>query len=211
MKYLFFSLFALVQLSTYGQGAMQRTLDDACGCINNYKEEVSNYDQYMNLIIECASPLIVQNSDELSKELGLEGMDQMEQIEAIGEKVGERLVMECPKFTEITFKVIGEDPTLMEEVMDDYSEEEESEGMLESGTIVSITKEIPCQVTLKNDMGETLNFLWIEPIGIEEAYLSNPDKLKGKAVDLVYYVGQIYSPKEGTYQSRKVLIEINVR
>lgn len=211
MKYLFFSLLTVLQFSVFGQGAMERTLDDACDCINNYTEEVSNYDQYMNLIIQCASPLIVQNADELSKELGLEEMDQMEQIEAIGEKVGERLVMECPKFTEITFKVIGEDPTLMEEVMDEYSEEEESDGMIESGTILSVSKEIPCQVTLKNDMGETLNFLWTDPIGIEEAYISNPDKLKGKKVDIVYYMGMIYSPKDGKYQDRKVLIEINVR
>lgn len=211
MKYLFFSLLTVLQFSVFGQGAMERTLDDACDCINNYTEEVSNYDQYMNLIIQCASPLIVQNADELSKELGLEEMDQMEQIEAIGEKVGERLVMECPKFTEITFKVIGEDPTLMEEVMDEYSEEEESDGMIESGTILSVSKEIPCQVTLKNDMGEMLNFLWTDPIGIEEAYISNPDKLKGKKVDIVYYMGMIYSPKDGKYQDRKVLIEINVR
>ena len=211
MKYLFFSLLTVLQFSVFGQGAMERTLDDACDCINNYTEEVSNYDQYMNLIIQCASPLIVQNADELSKELGLEEMDQMEQIEAIGEKVGERLVMECPKFTEITFKVIGEDPTLMEEVMDEYSEEEESDGMIESGTILSVSKEIPCQVSLKNDMGETLNFLWTDPIGIEEAYISNPDKLKGKKVDIVYYMGMIYSPKDGKYQDRKVLIEINVR
>jgi hypothetical protein len=211
MKYLFFSLFALVQYSVSGQGAMQRTLDDACGCINNYTEEVANYDQYMNLIIECASPLIVQNADELSKELGLEDMSQMEAIEAIGAKVGERLVMECPKFTEITFKVIGEDPTLMEEVMDEYDEEGEGEGMIESGTVVSVSKDVPCQITVKNDMGETLNFLWIDPIGIEDAYISNPDKLKGKTVEVVYYMGQIYSPKEGAYQSRKVLMEVNVR
>jgi small nuclear ribonucleoprotein (snRNP)-like protein len=210
MKYLFFSLFILVQFYSFGQGAMQRTLDDACGCINNYSEEVSNYDQYMNLIIQCASPLIVQNADELSKELGLEGMSQMEAIEAIGEKVGERLVLECPKFTEITFKVIGEDPTLMEEVIDEY-DEEGSEGLLESGTIVSISKEIPCQVTVKNEMGETLNFLWTDPIAIDDQYISKPDKLKGKAVEIVYYMGQIYNPKDGTYQSRKILMEVNVR
>jgi small nuclear ribonucleoprotein (snRNP)-like protein len=211
MKYLFIALFVLVQYSVSGQGSMQRTLDDACSCINDYTDEVANYDQYMNLIIQCASPLIVQNADELSKELGLEEMSQMEAIEAIGAKVGERLVMECPKFTEITFKVIGEDPTLMDEVMDEYDEEAEGEGMIESGTVVSVSKEVPCQITVKNDMGETLNFLWIDPIGIEEAYISYPDKLKGKTVDVVYYMGQIYSPKEGTYQSRKVLMEVNVR
>lgn len=211
MKYLFFSLLVMVQFTVTAQGAMQRTLDDACTCMNNYTEEVSNYDQYMNLIIQCASPLIVQNADELSKELGLEEMSQMDAIEAIGEKVGERLVLECPKFTEITFKVIGEDPTLMEEVMDEYSEEDESEGMLESGTVVSVSKDIPCQVTVKNDVGETLNFLWIDPIGIDDAYISNPDKLKGKSVEIVYYMGMIYSPKEGTYQNRKVLMEVNVR
>ena len=66
----------------------------------------------------------------------------------------------------------------MDEVMDEYDEEGEGEGMIESGTVVSVSKEVPCQITVKNDMGETLNFLWIDPIGIEEAYISYSDMLK---------------------------------
>ena len=211
MKYLLFFLLALLQFTAFSQGSVKRTLDDACSCINSYEDDVTNYDQYMNLIIDCASPLIVNNVDELSRELGLEDMSQMDAIEAIGEKVGERLVMECPKFTEITFKVIGEDPTLMEEVMDEYTEEDGTEGLIETGTVISVTKEIPCQLTVKNDLGETLNFFWIDPIGIDDMYISNPDRLKGRVVDIVYYVSDIYSPKDGTYQSRKLLMEVTVR
>lgn len=210
MKKIIFSLAVLCQLAAFGQGAMDRTLKDACDCIDAYTEEVTDYDSYMNLIIQCASPLIVQNADELSKELGIEDKTQMDAIEEIGSKVGERLVMECPRFTEITFKVLGEDPTLMEEVMEDYGNEEESD-LIESGTVVSITKEVPCQITLKNEMGETLNFLWTDPIGIEDTYISHPDKLKGKNVDLVYYMAEIYDPKNGSYQTRKVLIEVTVK
>jgi hypothetical protein len=211
MKKIIFSLAIMCQFTAFGQGAMDRTLKDACDCVNAYTKEVSDYDSYMNLIIECASPLIVQNADELSKELGISGKSQMEAIEEIGSQVGERLVVECPRFTEITFKVLGEDPTLMEEVMDEYSEEGDENGLIESGSVVSITKEIPCQIKVKNDMGETLNFLWTDPIGIEDTYISHPEKLKGKNVELVYYMTEIYDPKSGSYQTRKVLAEVRVK
>jgi hypothetical protein len=190
----------------FGQSTMDKTVGEACDCITASTVEVVDYDSYLDLIIKCASPVIVGNTDALSRELGISEMDDMSAIEKIGEKVGERLVLECPRFSEITFKVLGDDPTLMEETLDEY--DEDSDEMIEHGTVVSISKEIPCQITLKTDSDETLNFLWIEPIDIDEQYVSSPDKLKGKKVNIVYYYSEVYDPKNGTYQSKKVLIEL---
>lgn len=207
MRKILFVLILFCNVFAYGQSTMDRTVTESCDCITASNANVVDYDSYLDLIIQCASPAIVKNSDALTVELGISEMDNMAAIEKIGEKVGERLILECPRFSEITFKVMGEDPTLMEEAMDEYGEEDDE--MIEQGTIVSISKEIPCQVTLKTSSDETLIFLWIEPINIDEHYVSSPDKLKGKKVNIVYYYTEVYDAKNGTYQSKKVLIELS--
>lgn len=211
MKISLFIFLFLVQLNAIGQSVMDKTVNESCICITESKEEVFDYDSYLNLIMQCASPSIMQNSEKLQRELGIEDKDELEAIEEIGSKVGERLVMECPRFAEITIKVMGEDPELMEEVMDELNEDSEDSEMIDAGTIVSISKEIPCQISLKNDQGETLNYLWLEPISIDDQYLANPDGLKGKKVSLVYYFSEIYDAKSGSYQTRKILIELNIQ
>lgn len=206
MRKIFIAPFLFLTFSAFGQSTMDKTVTESCDCITASDAVVVDYDSYLNLIIQCASPAIVKNTEALTRELGITQMDNMEAIEKIGEEVGERLVLECPRFSEITFKVLGEDPTLMEVALDEYDDEENE--MIEQGTIVNISKDIPCQVTLKTNSDETLNFFWIEPIDVDDQYVLSPDKLKGKKVNIVYYYAEIYDAKNGNYQSKKVLIEM---
>jgi hypothetical protein len=195
------------------QTTMDKTLEIACDCINEKNsDDVVDYDSYLALVIECASPVILKNQEKLKDELNITTRDEMEAIEEIGGKVGERLVVECPKFMEITMNVLGEDEEMMDIALDEYTENEsEYNDLIEEGTVFSVNKSFPCQLTIKNNQGETLNFLWTEQIDIENQYVSNPDSLKGKKVRLVYYNGEFYDALSGVYMTRKVLIEVTLQ
>ena len=194
----------------FSQSEFDKVVNGSCDCITASTTEVFDYDSYLSLIMECASPLIVQHSKELGRELGISDKDEMESIEQIGAKVGERLVIECPRFTELTFKVLGDDPQMMDEVIEEIQEDETEDFSIEQGTVISVSKEIPCLISLKSEQNETLNFYWMEPININEQFVANPDSLKGKKVNIVYYTGDIYNPKNKEYQSRKFLVELVV-
>lgn len=205
-------LFIMVSscFSVMAQTTMDKTLETACDCINKKNsEDVVDYDSYLALVIECASPVILKNQEELKDELNITTNDEMAAIEEIGGKVGERLVMECPKFMELTLKVLGDDQELRDLAVEEYTDSDsEGEEMIDEGTVVSINKEFPCQLTVKNKQGETLNFLWTEPIDVADEYVSNPDSLKGRKVAIVYYYGDIYDAKAGEYVTRKIIQEI---
>jgi hypothetical protein len=200
-------------LSLMAQTTMDKTLEIACDCINEKNsDDVVDYDSYLALVIECASPVILKNQEKLKEELNITTRDEMEAIEEIGSKVGERLVVECPKFMEITMNVLGEDEEMMGIALDEYTENEsEYNDLIEEGTVFSVNKSFPCQLTIKNNQGETLNFLWTEQIDIENQYVSNPDSLKGKKVRLVYYNGEFYDAQSGVYMTRKILIELTLQ
>ena len=195
------------------QTTMDKTLETACDCINKKNsEDVVDYDSYLALVIECASPVILKNQEELKDELNITTRDEMAAIEEIGEKIGERLVLECPKFMELTMKVMGEDEEMMDLALEEYSDmEAENDEMTEAGTVVTINKAFPCQITLKNQEGETLNFIWTDPIDIDDQFVSNPDNLKGRKVNIVYFYGELYDAQSGEYVSRKILTELTLQ
>lgn len=195
------------------QTTMDKTLETACDCINKKNsEDVVDYDSYLALVIECASPVILKNQEELKDELNITTRDEMAAIEEIGGKIGERLVLECPKFMELTMKVMGEDEEMMDLALEEYSDmEAENDEMTEAGTVVTINKAFPCQITLKNQEGETLNFIWTDPIDIDDQFVSNPDNLKGRKVNIVYFYGELYDAQSGEYVSRKILTELTLQ
>src|SRR5574343_159563 len=166
----------------------------------------------MDKTLESASPVILKNQEELKDELNITTRDEMAAIEEIGSKVGERLVLECPKFMELTLKVMGEDEEMMDMALDEYSDlESEGEEITEAGTVVTINKAFPCQITIKNQQGETLNFIWTDPIDIDEQFVSNPDNLKGRKENIVYFYGELYDAQSGEYVSRKILTELTLQ
>lgn len=199
--------------SIMAQTTMDKTLETACDCINKKNsDDVVDYDSYLALVIECASPVILKNQEELKDELNITTSDEMEAIEEIGGKVGERLVLECPKFMELTLKVLGEDEEMMDMALDEYSDTEaDDDEMTEAGTVVTINKAFPCQITLKNQEGETLNFIWTDPIDIDDQFVSNPDNLKGRKVNIVYFYGDLYDAQSGEYVSRKIITELTLQ
>lgn len=192
---------------------MDKTLESACDCINKKNgNDVVDYDSYLALVIECASPVILKNQEKLKDELNITTRDDMAAIEEIGSKVGERLVLECPKFMELTMKVLGQDEEMMDMALDEYSDSEaEDDEMTEAGTVVTINKAFPCQITVKNLEGETLNFIWTDPIDIDEQFVSNPDNLKGRKVNIVYFYGELYDAQAGEYVSRKIITELTLQ
>jgi hypothetical protein len=200
----------IISQFSFSQSELDKVVNGSCACITESTADVFDYDSYLSLIMDCASPLIIQNTNELARELGITEKDEMAAIEQIGSKVGERLVVECEQFTELTFKILGEDSEMMNDVIEEIKEDETEDFLIEQGTILSISNEIPCLITMRNSQDETLNFYWMEPININEQFVTNPDSLKGKKVMIVFYLGEVHNPKIGAYQARKILTELTV-
>lgn len=193
------------------QKASKIVIDKSCNCLNNEITTVKNYDEFMSLIVKCVSPNFGDNLQELKTEFGITEKDLAKSMEMIGEKIGEKLVYDCPKFAEMTMKLLGEDKEFQDMAIEEMSKgNSDSERLAEDGTIISIDlASFPCQLSIQTESGETINVLWLDEITIDQTYIENPAKLKGKKIQFVYEMRKLYDPKLKKYVSKKVLLEMN--
>lgn len=207
--FLFFATF-----NGFAQGVTDIVLDESCNCIENYKKKVRNYDEYLGMIMECMGPNMFTYSEELGKELGID-TDEPDAMEAIGEKMGERMAMECPKFMEYTIQMLGEDEKFREETIqsigNSVNEDDELEEELfiyETGRITDISETIPCTITVVNEDDESIKVLWLYRLSIDDKYIQNPKSLINKNVSIEYMFDDVYDPSKGAYAAKKVLFDL---
>ncbi len=211
MKFYLMLTLSLLTGNLVAQKASKIVVDKSCDCLNNEKTAVKNYDEFMGLIVKCVSPNLGDNLQELKTEFGITEKDLMKSMEMIGEKIGEQMVYDCPKFAEMTMKLLGEDKEFQDLAIEELSNENSgSERLADDGTISSIdAASFPCQLSIQTEGGETINVLWLDEITIDQTYVENPSKLKGKKIQFVYEMRKLYDPKLKKYVSKKVLLEMN--
>jgi len=212
MKFYLILSLSLLTGNMVAQKASKMVIDKSCNCLNKETTEIKNYDEFMSLIVKCVSPNLGDNLQELKTEFGITEKDLMKSMEMIGQKIGEQMVYDCPKFTEMTMKLLGEDKEFQDLAIEELSNESnDSERLAEDGTITTIdVTAFPCQLSIQTEGGETFNLLWLDEITIDETYIQNPSKLKGKKIQFVYEMRKLYDPKLKKYVSKKVLLEMNL-
>lgn len=212
MKFYLILTLSLLTGSLVAQKASKIVIDKSCDCLNNQNTNIKNYEEFMGLIVECVSPNLGNNLQELKTEFGITEKDLMKSMEMIGEKIGEQMVYDCPKFAEITMKLLGEDKEFQDLAIEELSKEKiQSEHLAEDGTIISVDiASFPCQLSIQTESGETFNVLWLDEITIDQLYIENPAKLKGKKIQFVYEMRKLYDPKLKKYVSKKVLLEMSL-
>lgn len=193
------------------QKASKIVIDKSCNCLNNEKTTGKNYDEFMSLIVKCVSPNLGDKLQDLKIEFGITEKDLMKSMEMIGEKIGEQMVYDCPKFAEMTMKLLGEDQEFQDLAIEELSKEgNASERLAEDGMITAVdVTSFPCQISIQTEGGETINVLWLDEITIDQTFVANPSKLKGKKIQFVYEIRKLYDPKLKKYVSKKVMLEMN--
>lgn len=193
------------------QKASKVVIDKSCNCLNNEKTTVKNYDEFMSLIVKCVSPNLGDKLQDLKTEFGITEKDLMKSMEMIGEKIGEQMVYDCPKFAEMTMKLLGEDQEFQDLAIEEISKEgNAAERLAEDGMITAVdVTSFPCQISIQTEGGETINVLWLDEITIDQTFVDNPSKLKGKKIQFVYEMRKLYDPKLKKYVSKKVMLEVN--
>lgn len=216
MKHFLFLFTLILSTISFSQKTTEKVLDESCNCITDYKTKVRNYDEYLGMIFECMGANLYTHSEDLAEEMGID-VDAPNAMEAIGEKIGERLAVECPRFLELTIQMLGEDEGFREEaikgLMEDNQEDEEIEleeelFIYETGVITEVSQTIPCTITLLNEDDETIKVLWLYRLSLDDQYVHQPNSLINKNVSIEYMFDDVYDPSKGAYTSKKVLFDL---
>lgn len=212
-----FTLFILLffSLNGFSQDVTEMVLEESCDCVTKYQKKVRNYEEYLGMIMECMGTNMYAHAEELGDEMGID-VDSPNGMEAIGERMGEHMALECPKFMEYTIQMLGDDQEFREEAIQNMIDEDEQVDetyeeelfIYETGRITEISQTIPCTITLVNEDEESIKVMWLYRLAIDEEYVQNPNKLINKNVSIEYMFDDVYDPSKGAYSSKKVLFDL---
>ena len=163
--------------------------------------------------------------DEIQIEMGLcmftaindAGMDvdmsKPKTLEKIGEKIGVKLAVTCPKFTETLMLLMKEEPDRMQDLIEDHYEDdlEQEEFNLEcTGVLSAIDKGqfATLKVLSTNEKSET--FYWLEYFEGSNLLLDESTTITGKKVKIDYIEKEFFIPKYNEYFKVKVIRKLTL-
>lgn len=197
----------------FSQTATKKTIDKSCDCLNKSKVNVTNYDDYIGLITTCVSTEILANFDQLKVELGINESDYVKAMEKVGEKLGEKMMLDCPSFAKMTVNLISSDDQQSKDLVREAVEKRSASipEVIEEGKITAVSDNFPTAITVQTRSGESIVVLLLDKITLQEEYLKMPSKLKGKNITIVYTVKELYDVSYKKFTPKKVLVELNVK
>lgn len=183
------------------QGYLDTVTLKTCKCVDQYDapKVQTNFQVYLGLcIINSSQPYLKQ----LEKEKGVKSDDMVESVKRIGELVGERMVVICPKTIEkITTEMVRESsPTSSAE-----------SASYELGTITEIDKNSFVIFTIKNEEGKSSKLYWLSEVQSDMDLITKFDSLLNKQVEASYILYDLFDYKSMEYRVFKVLSSINLK
>ncbi len=206
-KNLLLLVFSLFLVSAQAQKFADKASVETCDCINktDIPDNISN-EEYQKILSSCLSAPLISYYDKICKELKIAADMSQESYEAVGAKIGTKLVENCPKFMKMAMRVEENKATSTPVTK---SEEEVGKEGNASGIVKAIDKKDFYYLTLENSMGSKESFIWLRFFKGSTPFENNPAAQVGKKVSLKYRELRCYSPEMNDYVIKKEITEVN--
>lgn len=127
-----------------------------------------------------------------------------EGLEALGEKIGLQLAMDCPTFMEMIGSMVEEDPQgMMDLVEENWNHESTIDET--TGQLVSVTSGDFVTVKIESELGKMETFYWFGYFEGANLLYNEGAEIKDKKIEIEYETMECYSPKLEDYTRIKVL------
>jgi hypothetical protein len=201
MKLILLILFLFGLQNIKAQGYLDTVTLKTCECVDQYDAASSqtNFQVYLGLcVINSSQPFMKQ----LEKQKGIKADDMNEGVKKIGEMVGERMVVLCPKS--------------IEKITTEMSKESSSSAIAEAtsmevGTITAIDKNGFVIFTIKNEEGKSSKLYWLSEVQSDIDLITKFESLLNKQVEASYTLSELFDHKSLEYRVFKVLSSMNLK
>lgn len=192
----------LVAISIDGQSQKDSTLSQKIS--RDFCEEFSkkNFTSYKDSEMEIGLlilPLITKYEKEIEKEWKLSASN-MEDLEKIGEKVGQEAAVGCPKFFEF----------IKNNLSDILPDEEAGSAKSLEGVLTGVEEQTFTYLLVKTKTNKEEKLWWFGHFEGADEFIKNKDSLLKKTVKIEYNDMEVYDPRVKEYRSIKVIKKITI-
>lgn len=193
---------AFLGVNSFAQSDKQITkiTDATCECLNEKDIEAGDMSR---LEVELGVCMLGAMSEE---DIPFD-LDDLGSIEDLGERVGMKLALSCPKFLDIIGDMAEEDPEGFYELLEDDVIALESA----SGRVSSIESGDFVTIKVERESGRKETFYWMEYFDGANLLEKGGKSVIGKKVLIKYESIEVYSPKMEDYSTIKVLRSLSVK
>jgi len=197
--------FAILTLTVSAQKSAEKAANETCDCINkaNVPDDISNED-WQKILTDCLGQPLIKYYEKICKENKIAADQGQDSYEAVGTKIGAKLVDNCPKFMKMAMR--AEDNKNAGTVA--KTEEEVGKEGSATGVVKSVDKKDFYAITIENTMGSKETFIWLRFFKGSTPFENNPLGQVGKKVTVKYRELRCYSPEMGDYVIKKEITEI---
>src|SRR3989344_6011051 len=196
---------AILSLTVSAQKNAEKAANETCDCINkaNVPDDISNED-WQKILTDCLGQPLLTYYEKICKENKIAADQTQESYEAVGTKIGAKLVENCPKFMKMAMRA-EENKTAGTATK---TEEEVGKEGTATGVIKSLDKKDFYYVTIENSLGSKETFMWLRFFKGSTSFENNPLAQIGKKVTINYRELRCFSPEMGDYVIKKEITEI---
>ncbi len=197
--------FAILSLTISAQKSAEKAANETCDCINkaNIPDDISNED-WQKILTDCLGQPLTTYYEKICKENKIAADQSSESYEAVGTKIGAKLVENCPKFMKMAMRA---DENKTAATVTKTEEEVGKEGSA-TGIIKSLDKKDFYYVTIDNTLGSKETFVWLRFFKGSTPFENNPLAQIGKKVTVKYREMRCFSPEIMDYVIKKEITEI---
>jgi hypothetical protein len=191
-------LFSLICISlvSYAQDDVYKTIaTETCDCI---KKKNYDYSNVSKADVEMALGFCMLESAKKNK-IAID-VNNMEEMTALGQKVGMQMAPICP---EVFQALVG--------AKEETVEEDDTEYFTVAGKINSVEEKDLVFINLKDGDGKDFKFIWLYYFAGSDDFKDSPKKLIGKEVTLTYIVLEVFDPKTKAYHSVNILSGLELK
>lgn len=197
---LLFTLIFAVSFSLQAQDVLDKVSDETCNCINKKKGTKKMDSEQLTMMLGlCMMEASGKHQKELEKKMGIK-ISSAKDFEALGEKIGERMALQCDGFMELIFQMMGdEDSDIGQGIKEDIREEMTENINSKSGNAEVLNIEAGNVLILNTKMdGKAVDVYCLGNFEGAEL-LEDYNALRKKKVTLTTVQSTIYSPKLGSF------------
>lgn len=202
MPKIFIALFFLFWFCEAGaqQKAIDKAADSTCRCLTAMKDSIKTEADFEKAGENCTIKGMLPYLEEIAKEenISLEDIDDEEEVgEQLGEKIGMKLVVNCPFFIELITQ------------LDIFDEEKTVTGEI-SGSVTDVETNDHVYLHIKDQSGKITKLIWLEYFPGSDEFKSHPGQLKGKNVTIKWKQIELYLVRHKDFIVSKVITKLSV-
>jgi hypothetical protein len=194
------------QLSAQSAAVIDKMTESACECVSKKdisKIKSSDVEMELGLCIMGALEFIPK------KELDKFDISDEKKMSKLGEDIGVRMAVKCPK-TLMAIALVGEKRKNKDNDSDDAPPPPPPPadwGKME-GKVKEVIEGEFVTIVLSDKNQREQRFLWIAHFNGESDYIANPQLLKGKELEITFYTQDRYVVKMHDYVTFKQITEL---